>query len=46
MAYSVFYDQRLEQPVKRLSERMRPVSKRSAFRRYKHNKALLAQADN
>ncbi|MFO7592441.1 MAG: transglycosylase SLT domain-containing protein [Pseudomonadota bacterium] len=27
MAYSVFYEHRLNQPVKRLSERMRPVSK-------------------
>ena len=27
MAYSVFYDQRLERPVQRLSERMKPVSK-------------------
>ena len=27
MAYSVFYDQRLNKPVKRLSERMRPVGR-------------------
>lgn len=28
MAYSVFYDQRLQQPIKRLSERMPPVGRR------------------
>lgn len=33
MAYSVFYDQRLDLPVKRLSERMRPVSKKSVVTR-------------
>jgi soluble lytic murein transglycosylase len=27
MAYAVFYDQRLEQPIQRLSERMRTVSR-------------------
>lgn len=48
MAYSVFYDQRLERPFKRLSERMRPVSKKTFVARCdncRNNKAVLAQAD-
>ncbi len=36
MAYSVFYDQRLDRPVKRLSERMLPVSKKSTVSRCHH----------
>lgn len=48
MAYAVFYDQRLEQPIKRLSERMLPVSRRAAVSRCDHckrAKAMLAQAE-
>lgn len=48
MAYSVFYDQRLKRPFKRLSERMRPVSKKTFVTRCDHcqdAKAILAQAD-
>lgn len=33
MAYSVFYDLRLNQPVKRLSERMHPVSRTAVAKR-------------
>lgn len=33
MAYSVFYDQRLDRPIKRLSQRMPPVSNRQDIRR-------------
>lgn len=33
MAYSVFYDQRLNKPVKRISERMQPVSRTSVAKR-------------
>ncbi len=46
MAYSVFYDQRLDRPVKRLSERMLPVSKKSTVSRCHHcrrRNAMLAQ---
>ena len=33
MAYAVFYDQRLNQPIKRLSERMPPVGNKQTVRR-------------
>ena len=50
MAYSVFYDQRLDQPIKRLSERMLPVSRAKAQTiSHCHNcpraDAILAQAE-
>ncbi len=49
MAYSVFYDQRLDKPVKRLSERMKPVSKRyhatSCRNCRRAKKEVIAQAD-
>ncbi len=48
MAYSVFYDQRLDLPVKRLSERMRPVSKKpivGTCQKCRPSKEVIAQAD-
>jgi len=48
MAYSVFYDQRLDKPVKRLSERMRPISKTNTLSRCGTctlKNAMVAKAD-
>jgi soluble lytic murein transglycosylase len=48
MAYAVFYDQRLEQPITRLRERMRPVNDKhrvSHCSDCRPSKAVLASAD-
>lgn len=48
MAYSVFYDQRLQRPIKRLYERMptigKPGSRLSSCQQCRQQRALLAQA--
>lgn len=46
MTYSVFYDQRLDRPVKRLSERMLPVSKKPFVSSCRHCLSeIIAQAN-